>query len=237
MAEHQTLVDNRLSVETPEGVEYDLELVGIAPRMGAYAIDMAIRVLVLAIFGAVFAIVASAAFTGLFLIFYFLVMWCYYPLFEVYWEGQTPGKRALGIAVVNRDGTQVGWYGAVIRNLIRVADLLPFGYAVGLISMVVSGRFQRLGDLAGDTVVVFRREAFTPHVRRRLQPAEPFQLSLVLGPREQEAIVDFSERAGELGPSRSAELAGILSPITAASSPEESAEKLYGVATRIVRWG
>lgn len=231
------LVDNHLSIETPEGVEFDVELAGIGLRMGAFTLDLMIRGGGLVAVSLPLMMIFSNAAMGIFLIIYFLVMWCYSPLFEALWKGQTPGKRAMGIMVINRDGTPVGWYGAIIRNLLRVADFLPFGYAVGMISMVVSGRFQRLGDLAGDTVVVYKREVYHLGEMRGLRPAEPVKLSVVLSPREQEALIDFSERSRQLGAARSEELAEILMPVTGASDGAESAEKLYGAATRIVKWG
>lgn len=228
--------DNRLSVETPEGVEFELELAGFLPRTGAYLLDLCFRI------GALFIINSPLEFlggVGLGLIFLnvFIVTWFYYPIFELWFQGQTPGKRIFGIRVVNVDGTPVGWYGSLIRNLLRVADILPFGYVFASISMMVSGRFQRLGDLAAQTVVVYRRQAFEVAENRALPPAEPAQFTLHLRPQEQEAIVDFAERSAELGEQRSAELASILSPLVDASTGEEARQKLFGLAHRIVRWG
>ncbi len=229
-------IDNHLAVETPEGVEFELELSGITLRTFAFLIDSLIKAAVVMAFS--FGLFILGGFgQGLLLLIAFGALWLYGPLFEVFYHGQTPGKKILGIRVVNQDGTPVGWYGAIIRNLLRVVDFLPFGYVAGIIAMVISGKFQRLGDLAGDTVVVYERSAFTEEENRALPPAEPVQLSVVLSPREQEAIVDFSERSSSLGPDRSAELAEILAPMAGAPTGPEAARTLHGVAHRIVRWG
>lgn len=217
-------------------MEFELEVAGFLPRAGAYIFDLVTRMMAFG-FASVPVEMMGQGGVGVLLILAFIVMWGYYPLFELFAQGQSPGKRFFGLRVVNRDGTPVGWYGALIRNLLRVGDMLPFGYAIGSISMIASGRFQRLGDLAADTVVVYRRQAFVAAENRALPPAEPLRLALHLRPQEQEAIVDFAERSAELGEHRSAELAHLLSPILGASSDVDAKQKLYGLAHRIVRWG
>lgn len=77
----------------------------------------------------------------------------YFVLFE--WRlGQTPGKLAMGIAVVGTDGEPIGLRGAVVRNLLRVVDSLPSLYLLGLGAMLATERTQRVGDVAAETVVV-----------------------------------------------------------------------------------
>ena len=49
---------------------------------------------------------------------------------------RTPGKRALGLRVVAGDGAPVGWLPAVVRNLMRTVDMLPFAYATGLVCLL-----------------------------------------------------------------------------------------------------
>jgi uncharacterized RDD family membrane protein YckC len=229
-------VDNRLAVETPEGVAFELDLAGVLPRAAAYVVDLMLRMGVLTAFG--MAMIPFGGFgDGVILIVAFVIVWAYYPLFEVLWEGQTPGKRVFGLRTVNRDGTHVGWYGAVVRNLIRVVDMMPVGYVAGLVAMVTSGRFQRLGDIAGDTVVVYRRSALTMAEQRRLPPVEPVQLSLVLSGEEQQAVVAFAERYATLGRDRSDELASIVMSELGVSNRREATNTLHGAAQRIVRWG
>lgn len=229
-------VDNRVSVETPEAVEFDLDLVGILPRTGAWSIDALIK-----LFGSigcccVFSFLDQLG-VGIVLLTLFFVLWLYNPVFEVFWNGQTPGKKVFGIRVVNRDGTPVGWYGSIIRNLVRLIDIIPFGYQTAAVTMVVSGRFQRLGDVAGDTLVVYDRDPYAERQAGDLPQAEPIQIPVALKPHEQEAIIDFAERSKTLGSARSAEIARVLSPITEATDDREATRAIYGLAQRIVRWG
>ena len=84
-----------------------------------------------------------------------VVTWGYFVGFEALWDGRTPGKRLLGLRVLHAGGHPLTWRGAAIRNLVRVADLQPaFTGALGGAVMMATGRTQRLGDLAADTIVV-----------------------------------------------------------------------------------
>ncbi|MBC7287208.1 MAG: RDD family protein, partial [Armatimonadetes bacterium] len=78
----------------------------------------------------------------------------YFIIFEMLWNGQSPGKRAARIRVIRDDGTPITFVESAIRNLLRIVDFLPFYYGVGLLSILLSRRNKRLGDFAAGTVVV-----------------------------------------------------------------------------------
>lgn len=82
-----------------------------------------------------------------------LVANLYHVIFEGT-TGRTPGKRALGIRVVDADGGRCTYRGATLRTLGRFVDFLPVGYLAAFVSMAATDRRQRLGDLLGGTVVV-----------------------------------------------------------------------------------
>ena len=76
--------------------------------------------------------------------------------------------------------------------------------------MTLTGRFQRLGDLAAGTLVVYRAEApAAPDARDGSAKAPPVPLDLT----EQQALLAFAERAPHLSASRQAELAEVLAPL------------------------
>lgn len=93
----------------------------------------------------------------------FVFNWGYFTLFEAFWNGQTPGKRAAGIRVIQRSGRPIGLFESMARNLVRYVDQIPFFYAVGVIAMFATRQHQRLGDLAAGTLVVRDREEESPH--------------------------------------------------------------------------
>ena len=84
---------------------------------------------------------------------YAVIVVLYYILLEGY-LGQTFGKMLLGIKVIREDNGEVpGLGGATIRTLLRIVDGL-FSYLVAFIAVLISGKNQRLGDMAAHTLVV-----------------------------------------------------------------------------------
>lgn len=153
-------------IVTPEAVALSLPAAGLGSRMIASIIDGAIQVGVLALAGiAAGGIWATGLFPAAWLGIGFLgvalvVLLGYFPLFEGLWNGQTPGKRAQRLRVVQRDGRPVTALPVLVRNLVRIVDFLPTLYGVGVVVVVLTSRSQRLGDLAAGTLVV--REAPAP---------------------------------------------------------------------------
>lgn len=82
----------------------------------------------------------------------FLVWFAYFTVFEAT-TGATLGKRMMGLRVTSIDGSAIGWPASFLRNLLRLVDGLPFLYLLGVIVIAISGRDQRLGDMAARTIV------------------------------------------------------------------------------------
>lgn len=197
---------------TPEAVAVTLDVAGLGSRMIATLVDSAIQGLVF--FLVAFAIAGlglegvSAGAAGLAAA--FLLFWGYFFVFEGLWNGQTPGKRAQGIRVVRADGQPVGWTHVVVRNLLRLVDLLPGFYAVGAMTILLTRRDQRLGDLAAGTVVIRERKAPIPRplppMRTTATEASGLDASDVSEP-EYSVIRSFLERRDTLVPSSRQQLA------------------------------
>jgi len=92
----------------------------------------------------------------------FLLVWGYFSLFEAFWHGQTPGKRIMKIRVIQQTGRPISLFESMSRNLLRFVDWLPAFYVIGVISLFVTRRQQRLGDLISGTLVVHERPLETP---------------------------------------------------------------------------
>jgi uncharacterized RDD family membrane protein YckC len=203
------LLDTARRIATPEGIELTLRLAGPVPRALAWLIDFAIRVgvlLLLAIAVGPLGKFGQAAF----LLTWFLLEWLFPAWCEVYWSGQTPGKKALGIAVLNDDGTPVRWPAALARNLLRAVDFLPFFYGFGLATMLVNRDFKRLGDLAANTLVIYRDAAPRGSA---VPPAVPLAPPFPLTVAEQRAVLEFAERSTGLTAERAEELAELAQPL------------------------
>jgi uncharacterized RDD family membrane protein YckC len=222
------ILDTRIRIETPEGVDLQLSPAGPVARAQAWAIDALLKLLLFTAAAIAFAPLGYAG-AGLAGIAFFVISWLYPVLYEVLRDGATPGKRALRLRVVHDNGTPVGWSASMIRNLIRAADFLPVGYGFGLVCALMRSDFKRLGDLAAGTMVVHsEREPAEAGVAQ----ARPIPPTLPLTLPEQRALVDFAGRASTLTEERSAELAGIARVL--AADRADRVGRLIGMANWIV---
>ena len=221
------MLDTTRRVATPEGIELTLRLAGPVPRALAWAIDLAIRIGIVAVVMTIAAQFGRAGW-GVVLLAAFFVEWILPAWFEAAWAGQTPGKRLFRIAVLNDDGTPVRWPAALTRNLLRAVDFLPFLYGIGLAAMLLNRDFKRLGDLAAGTVVVYLGEK-AEHAReipKAAPVAPPFPLSL----EEQRAVLELAERSSTLTQERVEELAELPKPLVGRLERSHAAARLLGMA-------
>src|SRR3981081_3645330 len=167
--------DDILVIETPERVQLHFALASIGNRFIACAIDHTIQIVTLIVIFTVFAVISdNAEFStrlsnapqwviALMVVLVFLLMSGYFAIFEWLWHGQTPGKRWLKLRVIREDGRPISFFEAAVRNLLRDFDIMPAPfYSVGLISVFISDKDQRVGDMVAGTVVVREREAEAP---------------------------------------------------------------------------
>ncbi|MGQ9504834.1 MAG: RDD family protein [Thermogutta sp.] len=157
-------LDTTIELITPENIVFRYYLAGPAHRALAFAVDCICQ---FAIFMATsFALVILSVyfpvledvFEFFFFISIFLIFWLYGGILEAVWNGRTLGKWVFGLRVVTVEGLPITPFQALMRNLLRAADLQPFftGW-VGLLAMLLSPRFQRVGDLACKTMVIIDR--------------------------------------------------------------------------------
>ncbi len=152
------LLDDRVTIATPEGVSLELVLAGVGSRFVARLLDMVIQgVIIFALALGIYVTSAPGTVRAVVRVLLFLVIFAYDVPFEVWNGGRTIGKAAAGIRVVGELGGPVNFLSSSIRNILRIVDFLPVFYVVGVISMVSTKRDQRLGDLAGSTLVVRER--------------------------------------------------------------------------------
>lgn len=200
-------LDTVALVETPEGTDLHADLAGLVPRTLAYVIDLLIRVGIMFVFGILMMFLGQVG-MGIYLILFFVLEWWYPVLFEVYRGGQTLGKKVFKIKVVNDDLTPVGLGPSLIRNLLRGADIFPLFYAAGSISMLLTERFQRLGDLAAGTVVVYcDTELYDPSALEQVDSVTPVQ---AMNEDQQVAFINFALNKGHMSKDRQEELAEII---------------------------
>ena len=171
-------------VVTTEKVPIRFRVAGLGSRFLAWLADFGVIVLL----GAMVFLPASVLESGrqglgiaVIVLGQFVLTWGYFLFFEWLWFGQTPGKRLVGIRVIQKDGTGLKFFEAVLRNLLRFVDALPFFYAVGFVVAACDPHHRRLGDLVAGTMVV--------HLECRARAVQPLLEKPAAMERAQELLV------------------------------------------------
>jgi uncharacterized RDD family membrane protein YckC len=143
---------------------------------------------------------------ALFLLAQFVVETGYFIFWEMLTGGRSPGKALVGLRVVRRDGLPIDFRSSVVRNVMRLVDMLPANYVVGLVAMLLSDSGERLGDHAAGTLVI---RLDRPEAAAEIQPPErtaAFSLTRQqlarIGPRELQLIRTTLRRMASLPEAR-----------------------------------
>jgi uncharacterized RDD family membrane protein YckC len=206
---------DKLTIETPEQTALDYVIAGIGSRFIAIALDILIQI---AVGGVVMLVLLIATFgvslqspnygmwgIALLILFFFVLYFGYYAIFEIVWNGQSPGKRITKIRVIKDSGRPLTPAETIGRNLMRIIDWLPSFYAVGIVTMLLNKENKRLGDLLVGALVV--REATLADLRPVWQTVEdpvyaalPPMGAAQLTPEEGALIESFLQRRLDLDP-------------------------------------
>jgi uncharacterized RDD family membrane protein YckC len=222
------VLDTVVAAETPEGILLELRPAGLAVRFYAFVLDWLLRLMI-----AYVAAIATAFMGGLgagfWLIFYFLLEWFYPVVFELGRSGATPGKSIAGIKVVMDNGLPVTPAASFTRNLLRVADFLPFLFGAAIVTMLLRQDGKRLGDLAAATLVVHQPKR---QQKLKLDDVAPVTPVIPLAPSDQAAIVSLAVRAPTLTAERLDELAALAAAVSGdgGKAGPEVTRRVLGVA-------
>ncbi len=156
------------TVETPEQTNIEFTVAGVGSRALAFLLDSLIEgavVLIVLIVLALFSSLSGAALRAAgawvlaaVIILAFLLYYGYFAIFEYLWNGQTPGKRVIGIRVIKDSGRRLTAFETISRNLLRIVDQLPAFYAAGIITALLNRQNKRIGDLVTGAIVVRERK-------------------------------------------------------------------------------
>lgn len=163
-------MENRIEIQSGTGTQLIEDLAGAGSRSFAYVCDWHIRILVvLCWYLACMAFLRTADLIGYTREAEFnalawmhvppvLLYALYHPILELAMAGNSPGKRYVGIAVVDENGAPPAATAILIRNVFRLIDGLPFAYTLGLITVMLSRRQVRFGDMVAGTILVRRKD-------------------------------------------------------------------------------
>lgn len=151
-------MDN-FQIETAQNISISQNVAGIGERILAYLIDL----LIMFSYVVTVALIANSlnldgAGEWVFMAIIGLPLFLYFLVWEVGWNGRTPGKAALNLRVVMLDGSKPHLSNYLVRWLLRMVDITFTSGSVAVISILFSGKGQRLGDLAAGTTVISEKE-------------------------------------------------------------------------------
>lgn len=228
-------IDATIDIITPENISFRYRIAGPYRRLPAFLIDILLRagvwiaILIVMGFFAILSIFDTFLGQALAAVSLFLLEWLYGGLLETYWNGQTVGKRVMGIRVLSVDGQPINALQAFLRNILRVADLMPAvslstvmdvsnpmagipTFVVGLVATLMTRRFQRLGDIVCGTMVVIDEKSwlFEPaklEDPRVAQLAAELPPSFIVSRTMAQALATYVDRRQLFSPPRRREIA------------------------------
>jgi uncharacterized RDD family membrane protein YckC len=195
-----------IAVRTTQNVFIHYPLASIGDRILAYLIDLLINIIY---FFAVIAFVINLDLNNSWVIGAVLVLpYLFYKLlFEIFMNGQTPGKRAMTIKVVRVDGTPATMGGYILRWIFGLIELNVASGLIAMLAVIVGGKGQRIGDMVAGTTVVKLQEEKTATAQSVFISPETnyevtFQQAIQLNPSDIELIQRALEINRDLGNSK-----------------------------------
>lgn len=154
-------------IKTPEFVSLQFRLAGLGSRGAAMILDLILTGIVNLILVLLLILLDQSSISfledspwtaAIFILIVFAVNWGYFFAGEYFFAGKTIGKKIVGIRVISDNGHSITLLSSFIRNLLRIVDMLPFAYFIGMLMVFFHPRHKRLGDLAAGTIVVHERK-------------------------------------------------------------------------------
>ena len=155
------LMDN-FQIETAQNIGIQQKIAGIGDRVLAFLIDL----FILVVYGIISTISMSSLLgdrgeTYMIYMVIGLPVFLYFLLWETFYNGQTPGKSIMKIRVVQLDGSRPRFSQYLIRWLLRTIDISLGSGSIAVVSILMSGKGQRLGDMAAKTTVISEKKDIT----------------------------------------------------------------------------
>lgn len=195
---------NIYKVQTPENVTLEFELAGIGSRGVALAIDIFIQNAILFAITLIVVLIAgndvldlwnarnNTIYIVIALLLFFIIQSGYFILLELFMKGSTIGKKVVGLQVIMANGEPVSFTAILIRNIMRIGDMLPGIYGVAILSVFLNERYMRIGDLAANTIVIKINNH--KNVFSDIQSTFTEHRDIVITPKEESLLMEYRNR-------------------------------------------
>jgi len=215
-------LDTVIRIVTPENIAFSYQLASFSQRALAYWIDMMVLAILLLLTGCLLLFLVSFVYfpgglaLAVLMLTGFFLYWFLGAIFETNWNGQTPGKRLLGIRVLSTEGQPINSFQAVVRNIMRLADLQPMmSGGVAFVAMLCNKRLQRFGDLISGTMVIIDENTYGRHELVQFKHPDIFRVveqlpPLALPSETLNVLALYVHRRKAISPRRREYIAAIL---------------------------
>lgn len=200
---------HRFQITTPEQVAFHYPVAGVVARAMAWFVDQLLIWTGYVAIVLIFARLGGGVSIALIILGIFILDFSYFTLFELYWAGQSPGKRVFKIRVISARGNKLTFQDVLTRCALRVVDNLPFAMVVGGITSVIDRWHRRLGDIVADTIVIVDARQTLPAsltaAKNRVNsyeadPAVRNRILTRIGRDERDLVIDLVLRRDQIEP-------------------------------------
>ena len=196
-------MDN-FQIETAQNISIDQNVAGIGDRILAFIIDTVIVIAYMVLSGLTMAgLDVDRGSTWMYYLVLGLPPFLYHLLWEIFWNGQSPGKASMQIRVVKKDGTRPEFSNYLVRWLLRIIDISLTSGGVAVVAILLNGKGQRLGDVAASTTVITERSKIGIHNTLGVDLPENYQPKYaqvtVLSDKDVQEIKNIYEQARREG--------------------------------------
>ena len=144
-----------VNINTAQNVSLNFQIASLGDRIVSGLIDLLVRIALVIVTAIMIGITGGENDTVNIIIgcLFGIPNLFYHLLFELFMDGQSPGKKALKLQVASMDGSEVSFGQYLLRFFLRLIDMM-FYWVVSIVTIAVNGKGQRLGDLAANTTVI-----------------------------------------------------------------------------------
>ena len=165
-----------ISISTAHNVDIDYTPAGVLDRILATMIDGAVQLGIFLLGIMIFGLLDLPGSSTWYFILLTVIIALYHLVCESVFHGQSLGKLTKHIQVVKLNGKKLTFWDCMLRWIFRLVDISISSGAIAVISIMISKRMQRLGDMAAGTTVIRHEKDVTLKQMSEFEAPEEYQV-------------------------------------------------------------